>query len=1082
MKKVLPLPTLILTVILSLIVCFNAKAQGIYQLWGSTPYGGQDNSGVLFSMKYDATGFRIKKDYPATNPGRAYYSNKPVAYNGKLYSILYHGGINDHGVITEFNPANNSFTKKADLFSIGGLYAAGHLIVYNNKLYGITASGGDNEDGVIFEYNPANGVLSAIYHFSEPTGGFSYGSLTLYNNKFYGTTIYGGAFGDGTVFEFDPATNIYTKKADFNRAANGHFPVGAMVVYNNKLWGTCNYGGAEDEGTLFSFDPATNTLSKKYDFAHPGLYHPGQLTLLNNKLYGSATRGGASNVFGGIFEYNPATNICANVFDFDYNTTHFDIELAAYNGRLYGTSTQGGTGGDGALFWYNPTTDVYHTELSFTETTGTKGYGGMTLYNGKLYGFTSAAAAWGAGSLFSFDPAGSQYTNLVHLGGPELRQPEGSLLYYNNKIYGTTSYGGDHKRGGIYEYDIASGTYTIKYSMQSSGGNTSLQGGFIAYNNKFYGVTRYGGANQVGALYEYDPATNTYTKKHDFEDGTGSWPYGQLAVYGGKLYGMTSTGSANNMGNIYEYDPATGVYSQKVIMSANFGGYSRSRLTWHNNRFYGVCYGGGANGEGTVFEYNPAINSFIKKADFDSTNGAHPFGGLTVWKDKLYGLTFSGGSKDSGVLYQYDPATAIISKNLDLHNSIGVWPANELTLLNNKLYGMMNEGGANSEGNIFQYDPATNIFTTKLDFNSVNGKRPVANNLIAIPAITAPGSPGSCTNTQTVNINAANANEWIPFTDAEGRAVAEINANGNILGNTAVRFFVNGGNIRQNGNGQFYLDRNITITSANQPATPVSIRLYVRKSEFESLKATAGSGVVVPSDLAIYKNDDFCSATMNSSAVKLTTVKGDWATDYVFTTNVTSFSSFYFASGTQVALPIHLLSFSGQKQGAINRLQWKASCTGGVNFRIERSVDGTQFHQIGLVMAAQPDCDRSFSFTDASPQAKSWYRLQLEEDNGQVTYSSIIYLDRNPGEATGIAITPNPAKGGTAYLNISGTLSGNSVLTVVDMTGRVLKTMKVDLSNGTNSIPVDIRSLPSGVYVIVLTTGQTKQTTRFIKE
>ena len=44
----------------------------------------------------------------------------------------------------------------------------------------------------------------------------------------------------------------------------------------------------------------------------------------------------------------------------------------------------------------------------------------------------------------------------------------------------------------------------------------SYNGYFAEVNGKLYSTTLYGGVNNTGVIYEYVPATNTYTKKHDF--------------------------------------------------------------------------------------------------------------------------------------------------------------------------------------------------------------------------------------------------------------------------------------------------------------------------------------------------------------------------------------------------------------------------------------------------------------------------------------------------------------------------------------------------------------------------------------
>jgi len=986
------------------------------------------------------------------------------------------GGLSNDGIIAEFDPVTNVWTKKANLFTAGLRNSDGNLILYNGKLYGIAS-------GDIFEYNPNNNIITKLYAAVDIVAGYPTGSLVVYNNKMYGVGSGGlGVDDDGIIFEFDPATNVYTKKFDFNAPTSGKYPANGLVVYSGKLWAATSYGGLSDDGILFSYDPGTNTFSKKKDLISVNLSQVySRLTVMNNKLYGSATNKGASNAFGGIFEYDPALNVLAHKYDYNYSIAHFSIEFTAYNNKLYSASGAGGLSNEGVIFSFDPATNTYQ-HLSHLLSNGLeRGCGPLALYNNKLYGMAVNAGMYGDGGLFTYDPAAATFTVPVHFGGPQLQIPTGEVLYYNNKIYGTAATGGANNEGGIYEYNPATDVYVIKYNFTSLSSPITDQGGFTLYNNKFYGVTRFGGAFNQGALYEYDPATNIFLIKHNFTSLTGYAPSAQLSLLNGKLYGSCRDGSNNNVGNIYEFNPASGIYSQKVIMGGAFGCGIKGSLTLYNNKFYGAAAYCGTNNDGTIFEYNPVGNIFIKKADFNAPNGETPLGGLTEYNGMLYGTTFSGGNVDSGTIYQYDPVNASITKKVDLNSTTGTWPQAKLTLLNKKFYGMTTIGGTSNEGTLFQFDPTTNAFTKRLNFNHINGARGLTNNLSAIPALTAPGSPGSCTNTQTINITAANANQWIQYTDAEGRAVAEINANGNILRNTTVRVYVNGDNIRQNGDGVFYLDRNITITPTTQPVTPVSVRLYIRKTEFDALKATAGSGINVPTDLKIFKNNDFCAATM-SAATELPTVKSDWATDYVYATEVSAFSSFYFAK-TSGVLPIKILSFAGKKETVVNKLTWKATCTNNVNFAVERSKDGLTFSSIGSVQATQQDCNMPFSLDDKAPIAgKGFYRLRLTESNGPVTYSQIIILDRNADDVTNLQIFPNPVVGSSATAQVNASEAGSALITVTEMSGRTVISKNFTVTKGINSIVLNTEILASGVYVLVYNDGRTRHALRFLKK
>lgn len=79
---------------------------------------------------------------------------------------------------------------------------------------------------------------------------------------------------------------------------------------------------------------------------------------------------------------------------------------------------------------------------------------------------------------------------------------------------------------------------------------------------------------------------------------------------------------------------------------------------------------------------------------------------------------------------------------------------------------------------------------------------------------------------------------WISFTSGT-RMIAAINANGQNLGNTTVDVYSYTGGIR-NINNQYYLDRNLVIRPTNQPASPVTVRLFFTDAEANSLINASG--------------------------------------------------------------------------------------------------------------------------------------------------------------------------------------------------------------------------------------------------
>jgi hypothetical protein len=154
------------------------------------------------------------------------------ADNGKLFGIAKNGGAYGGGVIFEWDPDANTYTKKLD-------FRDNHLFYYlcsplvqthNGKFYGRLSVDVDVLAGIIYLWDTTTNItISRI--FSQDLYLYpKYGSpmLLAENGKIYGTSNAGGKYGKGTLFEYDPVTNIFETKNNFN-STNGSVPLGGLI-------------------------------------------------------------------------------------------------------------------------------------------------------------------------------------------------------------------------------------------------------------------------------------------------------------------------------------------------------------------------------------------------------------------------------------------------------------------------------------------------------------------------------------------------------------------------------------------------------------------------------------------------------------------------------------------------------------------------------------------------------------------------------------------------------------------------------------------------------------------------------------
>ena len=338
------------------------------------------------------------------------------------------------------------------------------------------------------------------------------------------------------------------------------------------------------------------------------------------------------------------------------------------------------------------------------------------------------------------------------------------------------------------------------------------------------------------------------------------------------------------------------------------------------------------------------------------------------------------------------------------------------------------------------------------------------------------GNKVSCQVLPAVTINNTNYNSWVPIYDSAGRIAAAINANGNVLGVVNTSLYTKNGTCREDGTHRLYLNRNITITPQSQPSSNVSVRLYIKKYELDSLRLALNSqgqpsGVASINEVDVFKNNDACATVGTYNATPLASTNAGYNSDYYLQVSVAGFSSFYFANKLLPSiLPVKIYAFSGKIQANGNALQWQADCVGPVDFYIERSTNGTDFMTLGSIAANQ--CNQVFHYTDQTlANQKAYYRIRMMSGGQLLGYSAVIALHTNYANlqlslpntiisGTHFRVEANAAKASLLRLNLS------------DITGRLVYSGSFNLLPGSQLFTVDPGYLAVGKYWLVGLTNE----------
>jgi len=216
---------------------------------------------------------------------------------------------------------------------------------------------------------------TVLHSFTGATdGGTPNGALALKGTSLYGTTPIGGASGNGTVFELSAPTKkghgwTYSLLYSFAAGTDGADPA-AGVVFNKSgaLFGTTNGGGVSNAGTVFELAPPavagaawTETLIYSFEDGADGAYPGAGLAFdANGALYGTAEFGGSAND-GTVFQLKPPavaggpwTFTALHAFAGTDGANSYGSLVVAKSGVVYGTTLLGGKYGYGTIFELSP--------------------------------------------------------------------------------------------------------------------------------------------------------------------------------------------------------------------------------------------------------------------------------------------------------------------------------------------------------------------------------------------------------------------------------------------------------------------------------------------------------------------------------------------------------------------------------------------------------------------------------------------------------------------------------------------------------------------------------------------------------
>ena len=312
-------------------------------------------------------------------------------------------------------------------------------------------------------------------------------------------------------------------------------------------------------------------------------------------------------------------------------------------------------------------------------------------------------------SALSFCQPPDSWTKKSDLGVAVLSNREFALgMEINGKGYIGAGYNG--VSGDLYswwQYDPASDSWTQKADYDI-GGTIAARRRLVGWsiNGKGYMGTGMNGGAPFQSWMEYDPIANSWATKANFGGG-GRYSAAGFTI-GNKGYVGTGNDGSSGRNDVYEFDPANGPNGTWTLKTS-FAGASRWSAVGFSIGNYGYIGSGYSTSYTKDFwRYNPGTNSWSQIANLSGSGRA--LASSFVLNNKGFVVCGSNSGPPLSDLWEYNPATNQWIQRASI--PVARYGAASFVIGNHAYVGTGIDGSGNDLRDLWEYTPATQAVPT----------------------------------------------------------------------------------------------------------------------------------------------------------------------------------------------------------------------------------------------------------------------------------------------------------------------------------------------------------------------------------
>ena len=398
----------------------------------------------------------------------------------------------------------------------------------------------------MFEVQAGSGTITTLASFNGTNGEWPIGGLVEDSSgNLFGTTEYGGAKDDGTVFEVQAGSGTIATLASFNGTDGAYPETGLVEDSSGNLFGTTGGGGSNGDGTVFEVQAGTGIITTLASFnAANGEGHWGVVEDSSGNLFGTTVYGGAAN-YGTVFEVQAGSGTITTLASFQWGIGAYPEAglVVDSSGNLFGTTYAGGATGFGTVFEVQAGSGTITTLASFNVTyIECEPYdpGLVEDSSGNLFGTTYADGGYLDGTVFEVQRGSGTITTLATFNGTNRAHPWGLVEDSSGNLFGTTGGGGAIGCGTVFEIGAAGGqtvTLPVTSTILTSACNPSVYGQTVTFTATVSGTSAGAGTPTGTVTFEDGGAVLSNRRRHAQQQWHSHLQYEQLGGVGPYRHG-----------------------------------------------------------------------------------------------------------------------------------------------------------------------------------------------------------------------------------------------------------------------------------------------------------------------------------------------------------------------------------------------------------------------------------------------------------------------------------------------------------------------------------------------------------------